>query len=97
MTCPIDGIDRIIVPMISRSSGKADTTRVTRIKRARRATMANAPACGSKDAATTAKSNTFQPLRKNTAGLGQYASRRMAISTTKIAWIRISIAAMSAP
>ncbi len=97
MTCPIDGIDRTIVPMISRSSGKADTSRVTRIRRARRATMANAPACGSKDAATTAKSNTFQPLRKNAAGLGQHANTRRAISATKIVWISISTAPMIAP
>ena len=48
MTCPIEGIDRTMVPMISRSSGKADTKRVTRIRRARRATMANAPACVSR-------------------------------------------------
>ena len=74
-----------------------DTSRVTRNRRARRATTANAPTCGSNDAATTAKSNTFQPLRKNAAGLGQHASMRIAISATKIVWISISTATMIAP
>ena len=96
MTCPMEGIDRTIVPMISRSSGNADTSRVTRISRARRATIANAPACGSKDAATTLKSNTFQPLAKNRTGRGQDARIRMAISATKIVWIAISSATMTA-
>ena len=71
MTCPIDGIERIIVPIIRRNSGNADTSRVIRIRRPRRATIANGPPWGMSDAATTAKSKTFQPLRKNLPGLGQ--------------------------
>jgi hypothetical protein len=90
----MEGIDRTIVPMISRSSGNAEISRVTRMRRARRATIANAPACGSRDAATTPKSNTFQPLAKNRPGRGQYARMRTAISATKIVWIRTSSAAM---
>ena len=97
MTCPIDGIDRTIVPMISRSSGNAETSRVTRMRRASRATIANAPACGSSDVATTRKSKTFQPLRKNAGGRGQYARMRITISATKMVWIRISSATMAAP
>ena len=57
ITWPIDGIDRSIVPMIRRSSGKAETSRVTRMRRASRATIAKAPAWGSIEATTTTKSN----------------------------------------
>ena len=53
-----------MVVTMRRSSGKTDTSRVTRMSRASRATIAKAPAWGRSDAATTMKSNTFHPSRK---------------------------------
>ena len=87
----MEGTDRSMVVTIRRSSGKAETSRVTRMSRDSRATIANAPACGKSEAATTARSNTFHPSAKKRSGRGQQARRRMPISTTKMVWTRTSI------
>jgi hypothetical protein len=93
----MDGIDRSMVVTIRRSSGKTDTSRVTRSSRARRATIANGPALGSSEQATTVKSNTFQPSRKKRPGREPWASSRIAISSTKMVWTTISITSKSVP
>jgi hypothetical protein len=93
----MDGMDRSMVLTMSRSSGKTETNRVTRRSRASRATIANAPAWGRSEAATTARSNTFQPSRKNRPSRGQWARSRMAISSTKIVWTTTSASSKRPP
>ena len=94
----MDGMDRSIVLTMRRSSGKAETSRVTRMSRASRATIANAPAWGRSDGGHHRQVEDVPAVAGRTGrGGASGPTSRIAISITKIVWTTVSATSKSQP
>jgi hypothetical protein len=76
------GTDRATATVRTRRSRSSRTARTIRARRTSRSSVAFSRSPAAKLAATTTKSNTFQPLWKKRRGLKPSAPNRMRSSTT---------------